>query len=300
MKNITSIKNIRTNKYDLEKEYLKALKNPTFKEIVDKLDIEDKELMKYTSRLEQAAKELDNYRKDSRCLLNEIPGFIYTPIVVNGILDFSFKACREKQEELEALEYLKNGYKFEVSKQILNAKMSDIYTNDKNRVPIIRWASKFIKEYREGKTFKGLYLSGNFGSGKSYIVSAIINELVKDGYKAALVYYPKFLTELKSSFRTDFDEQFEYVCNVDLLLLDDIGAESVTSWSRDEILCSILQHRMDNKLTTFFTSNLTIEELEEHLSQSKDSIDKVKARRIIERIKYLTDDLKLISVNNRN
>jgi len=57
---------------------------------------------------------------------------------------------------------------------------------------------------------------------------------------------------------------------------------------------------MDNKLTTFFTSNLTIEELEEHLSQSKDSIDKVKARRIIERIKYLTDDLKLISVNNRN
>ena len=56
---------------------------------------------------------------------------------------------------------------------------------------------------------------------------------------------------------------------------------------------------MDNKLPTFFTSNLSIEELEIHLSEGKDSIDKLKAKRIIERINYLTDDLKLISKNQR-
>ena len=49
----------------------------------------------------------------------------------------------------------------------------------------------------------------------------------------------------------------------------------------------------------FFTSNLTIDELENHLSETKDSIDKVKARRIIERIKQLTDDIEMISVNRR-
>ena len=85
----------------------------------------------------------------------------------------------------------------------------------------------------------------------------------------------------------------------DLLLIDDIGAESVTSWSRDEILSTILQYRMDEKLPTFFTSNLTIDELEAHLSETKESIDKVKARRIIERIKQLTDDIEIISVNRR-
>ena len=57
---------------------------------------------------------------------------------------------------------------------------------------------------------------------------------------------------------------------------------------------------MDNKLATFFTSNLNIEELEIHLSESKDEVNKLKAKRIIERIKYLTDDLKLISENKRN
>lgn len=56
---------------------------------------------------------------------------------------------------------------------------------------------------------------------------------------------------------------------------------------------------MNNRLTTFFTSNLTIEELEKHLSVSKDSVDVVKARRIIERVKQLTEDKELISMNRR-
>ena len=62
----------------------------------------------------------------------------------------------------------------------------------------------------------------------------------------------------------------------------------------------ILQSRMNKKLTTFFTSNLTIEELERNLSITKGSEDAVKAKRIIERIKQLTDDLELISINRRN
>ena len=114
-----------------------------------------------------------------------------------------------------------------------------------------------------------------------------------------MIYYPEFLRILKSSFSTDFEEQYDYARKADLLLIDDIGAENLSLWNRDDILGPILQYRMDNKLATFFTSNLSLEELEEHLSVSKDSIDKLKAKRIIERIKFLTDDIKLISVNRR-
>ena len=177
--------------------------------------------------------------------------------------------------------------------------MSEIYTDDKNRIELIKWVTNFIKEYKKGNTTKGLYLSGNFGSGKSYIVSACLNELVKDGYTAAMIYYPEFLRALKSSFDTDFEEQYDYARKSDLLLLDDIGAENVTPWSRDEILGPILQYRMDNNLATFFTSNLSLEELEIHLSEGKNTVDKLKAKRIIERIKYLTTELKLISKNQR-
>ena len=56
---------------------------------------------------------------------------------------------------------------------------------------------------------------------------------------------------------------------------------------------------MQQGLATFFTSNFTIEELEEHFSLSNNSLEKVKARRIIERIKQLTEVLVMVSENKR-
>ena len=85
--------------------------------------------------------------------------------------------------------------------------------------------------------------------------------------------------------------------NCDVLLLDDIGAENNSAWARDEVLGTILQHGMNNDLTTFFTSNFTINELEQVLSETSKGSDIIKARRIIERIKYLTVEDKLISEN---
>ena len=104
---------------------------------------------------------------------------------------------------------------------------------------------------------------------------------------------------LKASFSDDFEIKMHDLKTCDILLIDDIGAESVTPWSRDEILGTILQYRMDACLPTFLTSNLTIEELESHLSQTKNGVDVIKARRIIERIKQLTVDMELISENRR-
>ena len=290
------------NLTDLEVEYFKENKNPEFKKFTQSINLNDKILMKYTSSLKQCFDEKENCKncKGIENCKNEVIGCFYEPIIIDGNLNFSHKTCKYKNKILHDIEYIKDGYFFEVSKEVRNAKMKDIYTDDKKRKELIKWVINFIKDYKEGKSCKGLYLSGNFGSGKSYIVSAMINELLKDGYTGALIYYPEFLRNLKSSFGKDFEEKFEFAKKADLLLLDDIGAENISSWSRDEILGPIIQYRMDEKLPTFFTSNLSIEELEVHLSESKDKIDKIKAKRIIERIKFITDDLTLISENKRN
>ena len=145
---------------------------------------------------------------------------------------------------------------------------------------------------------KGLYLHGNFGCGKTYLISALLNELNNKRVNSEVVYFPEMLRDLKDDWDS-FGAKMDYYQNVDILLIDDIGAEKVTSWGRDEILGTILQYRMENHLTTFFTSNLTIEELERHLSLSNYSEDGVKARRIIERVKQLTEDMELISENKR-
>lgn len=290
------------NLEDLNVEFFKAKKNENFKRFVSSINLKDEYLAKYTSKLMQCANESENCKtcKGLEFCKNEVIGCIYTPIIEDNNLIFSHNLCHIKKKLLDDIDYVRNSYVFSVAKEIRNAKMKEIYMDDDDRVETIKWITSFIKNYKSKKSWKGLYLSGNFGSGKSYLISAMINELVKDGYKGALVYYPEFLRSLKASFGKDFDEQFNYVKKADLLLLDDIGAENITAWSRDEILGPILQYRMDEKLPTFFTSNLNIEELEIHLSEGNRKVDKLKAKRIIERIKYLTDDIKLISENRRN
>jgi primosomal protein DnaI len=114
-----------------------------------------------------------------------------------------------------------------------------------------------------------------------------------------MIYWPEFLRTLKASFDTDFNDKYEYIKKIPLLLIDDIGAENLTAWARDEILGPILQYRMQENLSTFFTSNLNLEELEAHFSMTSNKVDKVKAKRIMERIKYLTGEMSLISENNR-
>jgi primosomal protein DnaI len=255
--------------------------------------------MKYTAKLEMTCEELKNCSKCKglgNCK-NKVKGCVYYPNVDGNIVMFDYVACKYRKEQIEQ-DKLKP-LAFNEPQVILDAKMADIDLGDKKRSHVLKWVTKFYKDYQKNKNIKGCYLHGSFGSGKSYILAALINELAKNGAKCVIMYYPEMLVNLKESFYDDFDEKLRTIKTCDVLMIDDIGAESVTQWSRDEILGTILQYRMDAKLPTFFTSNLNIEELTTHLSQTKTGVDIVKAKRIIERIKFLSEDLELISENRR-
>ena len=229
---------------------------------------------------------------------NTVTGYVYYPSLEQNNLVFSYIACKYKKKLEKERAYQNNVMIVDMPKEILDASMKNIYTDDKNRLETIKWLTTFIKKYEMGEKTKGLYLTGNFGCGKTYLVAACFNELAKKGKKVAIVYYPEFLRELKESFSDDFKNIFNKTKKAELLLIDDIGAETTTNWNRDEILGTILQYRMQESLPTFFTSNLSIKELEEHLAGS-DSEGKIKSRRIIERIKYLTDNITMVAENRR-
>jgi len=231
---------------------------------------------------------------------NKVKGYYYYPIKENQILNFSYVACEKLKEKEQKEKYKENIEFYEMPKDLLEASLKNVYKDDKARLPIIKYFGEFMETYTEKNPPKGIYLTGSFGSGKTYLIAALFNEMAKKNYKSAMVYYPEFLRSLKSSFQTDYTDKFNYIKKSPLLLLDDIGAENCSSWSRDEVLGPILQYRMENHLSTFFTSNLTLKELELALSITNSAPDRVKARRIIERIKQLTINLELVSKNRRN
>ena len=210
-------------------------------------------------------------------------------------IEFSYKPCKY---------YVNNNKKnnttfFDTPKMLREASLSELIT-EKERSSILKYIKDFLKKKMNNEPVKGLYLSGSFGSGKSYILSALLNELSLKGFKCVNVNYPLLLNSLKASFNDyNYNDVMDEIMTCDVLLIDDIGAENNSAWARDEVLGTILQYRMDNVLTTFFTSNFTIEELENVLSETSKGTDLIKARRIIERVKFLTEEQTLISKNKR-
>lgn len=301
MKSISSVID-KVDTTSLKTAFMEACSDKEFYNYAYSLNIKEDILMKYTTSLQDSLEEKRNCKscKSLTTCPNKMKGYVYSPEVEGRQILFSYIACPKYNDYLEKMSYTKNIEFFKLPKELQEASFKNIYKDDKARLPIIKYFKEFMDSYKKEKKGKGLYLTGSFGSGKTYLITALFNELAKKGVKSALVYYPELLRSLKASFSSDYEERFNYIKKVPLLLLDDIGAENVTAWSRDEVLGPILQYRMDENLPTFFTSNLTLDELESNLSITSSATDKVKARRIIERIKQLSTSISLVSENRRN
>lgn len=289
------IKPNRDSDIKLKQEYIKALEDRQFKEFVNLLKIDNDLLMKYTSRLKEASCEFEhckNCKGLSECK-NKIRGFTLVPFRNKNSVGFSYRGCQYTRME----SYKENVELFNVPTSVKNANFRNLY-KDKNRIEVIKKIKSYLSSYFTNKE-KAIYLHGSFGSGKTYLVAALLNELAKKDVKGIVIHLPEFLRGLKESFSSDYSEKFDTIKKIPVLLIDDIGAEYLTGWARDEVIEPILQYRMDENLATFFTSNFNLEELESHLAVTSNSVDRVKAKRIIERIKQLSEPVELVSKNYR-
>lgn len=148
---------------------------------------------------------------------------------------------------------------------------------------------------------KGIAFWGSHGSGKTYLMAKLAIMLAKKGKKVFFCYYPDLVREFKNQITDNtLEASVLELKQVDCLMLDDFGAENMTSFVRDEILGPILQFRMDNHLLTCITSNLDKEGIHEHLKETKDSLDELKALRIEARLQTLMNFVNIQGKNYRN
>ena len=215
-----------------------------------------------------------------------------------GRLKIGFTSCKYYKSQ----QHLDNIQAFHMPKSMANANFETMHT-DANREELFRLGMDFVVNYKKDEYKKGMFLYGSMGSGKTYAMCAIANELAKRGVGCAVVYFPELIAQIKASFSAEANAGnaiVEKLKDVPVLMLDDIGSESVTSWMRDEILGRILNHRMMHELPTFFTSNFNFEELQAHYGQTtRNEYEPVKAARILERIRALAIPIKLVGKNYR-
>jgi primosomal protein DnaI len=264
-------------------------------------DIIDKNLMKLYEFSTQS-KECKKCPGLSECI-NMMQGYHPKLVFNSRSIDIHYEECPRKVLDDKKRKQQRLIQSLFVPKDILNANIEDFYRTDSSasRMDAVEKAMQFVMEYEYGKKQKGLYLYGKFGVGKTYLLGAIANELAKKQISSLIVYVPDFFRELKSSISDNtLNDKIDMAKKAPVLMLDDLGAESMSSWSRDELLGPILQFRMLENLPTFFTSNFNFIELQNHLTFSqRGEKEEVKAARVMERIKYLAEPQQLNGKNLR-
>ncbi len=139
--------------------------------------------------------------------------------------------------------------------------------NSPDQVLSLRAAFEAAREFAANPS-GWLLLRGGYGCGKSHLAAAIVNERLRRGLPALFVVLPDLLDELRATFADDsadsYEDRFEAVREVPLLVLDDLGAQAPTPWAAEK-LYQLLNHRYNNRLPTVVTTNCRLEDLDDRI-----------------------------------
>lgn len=138
---------------------------------------------------------------------------------------------------------------------------SDVDIKDESISREIRYAymtgMKFVDIF-DVENPKTLYIHGDVGTGKSYLSYSIAKALKDKGYTVLFIDIVELLMQLKSTFNKNHEDDYLKIMNlindVDLFVLDDVGANNMTNWA-NEVLYHITNKRQGKN--NIYTTNLT-------------------------------------------
>ena len=225
----------------------------------------------------------------------------FLDLELDGFLQTIYRPCDYQNQELALSAHEKQYLIKDGGKDLLYADLSSILNADFD--PAYAESVAKIVQWIEMPTEKGYYLYGASGVGKTYLASAVLNAYAKKGLNVGLVHVPSLAIKVKQSFDTPdvIDYTMAMIKKARFVVFDDIGAESLSGWFRDEILLPLLNYRMENHKSTWFTSNLKIDGLRNHFRYNlKGDDEALKANRLMERIESLSTPLLVGGKNRRN
>ena len=127
-----------------------------------------------------------------------------------------------------------------------------------------------------------LVLTGPSGSGKTHLAVAIANKCIERNQTAFFIVAADLLDHLRAAYSPEnpvsYDDLFEQVRNVPVLVLDDLSMANATPWAQEKLF-QVINHRYNNSLPTAVTIRGPIQRLDENLRMIFESIAYLKKRR---------------------
>lgn len=196
--------------------------------------------------------------------------------------------CKYLQEDLKKKRKSSKLKMLYLPPQLMAATISGFRIDTENRQNCMKYICDFI---RSKNYHKGAYIYGDVGVGKTYLLAALANELMKREKETLFVYFPDMINELKNNFDL-LNERINELKNVEILIIDDFGVGAMTQWVRDSILAPILNYRMLSEKPLFISSNIKYGNLLDYLKLPNESSD-LDSARLCRRIAELCEQMSL-------
>ncbi len=197
-------------------------------------------------------------------------GFVH-PVLSSGQVDFSrVVPCQCAREELKKK---KTEYLQKYSNLGSLAQLTFDNLSPKGRGAGALSQEHFSRVYQAATAYADnpqgwIVFIGPAGSGKTHLACAIANRRLSLGQPVFYITAADLLDHLRSAFsptsETTYDELFEQVKNVPLLVLDDLAHGTATTWAKEK-LEQLLHHRFNTRLATVITTDVSLEKMDERL-----------------------------------
>ena len=142
--------------------------------------------------------------------------------------------------------------------------VSDIARTAPDQVQSVR---RYVRDIDQNlDSGKGLWIQGEVGTGKTTLAMLVSKAALDEGRSVAIYSLPRLLNLLRESMDSDKGmlDFMDRLTSVDLLHLDDLGAENSSEWVLEQ-LYSIVNARYEAERAIVATTNLMPDELSERL-----------------------------------
>lgn len=200
-----------------------------------------------------------------------------TPEIKNNSIYFSAGPCDKQLKAFIAKRTARIMEQSRIGERFKDRRFDTFKTNTSN-IEAYKACLSYTKKFN--KNGNGLLLVGEYGTGKTHLAVAMIHELAKQSVYGVFVTTPDLLQKIRTGFNSEdskANEIMDIVKTTEFLVLDDLGAEKVTDWVREQFYM-IINARYENMLPTVITTNLSFKELEKQIG-----------KRIVSRIIEMTD-----------
>jgi DNA replication protein DnaC len=137
---------------------------------------------------------------------------------------------------------------------------------------LLRQIRAFVRDIdRNLEQGTGLWFFGDVGTGKTSLAMLVSKAALEAGRSVAIYSLPRLLADIKDTYEDrspqSYMQLFERLCSVDLLHLDDLGAEKRTDWVLEQLYAIVNERWQEQRSIVVTTNLLDVDELRDQIGR---------------------------------